>query len=524
MTTAMIEGVLMGLSGRARRQEEADRIDDAKKKRQQDDEDRVYTMSERARVTTERERADKLRTDMGTASLPTTVDAAPVAMPIGSRDEPRAPEDVGIRAAGQTFTDPAAATKAAADYNTPAATALRESQVAGATGDPILARQIRTGAMQEQTSKYQLDAAERADIKAKFVAQVQPLSTFEQLEEFASRSGADGAGGAIKVKMVPSADGKSRVVNVILPDGTLKPTEKSFENTPKGFALAKAELEGMPAEKMLAHLHTEAVEARQAAAQKSTETYQQGMLKATQDKTAAGIENAHLRTALAQQKAAGANGGMTLADLKDGHKTVAATLNADWKTQIENETDQTKLKAIKVARESEIATVQRLYTGAMSAGFGLTPEQAIVAFRSGETATQSFKSKDGSGTVKVDGVMYGGRFIPMADNPGAAPGAKPAGEPAAPAAAKTPSPAPAKPASAAPAAPFVPDSNLEAQAQTEAEQMSDAKVNRMKFSPEVKDYLARKKAAGAAADAEANAAGMAARVAKQQALRTARGY
>ena len=121
---------------------------------------------------------------------------------------------------------------------------------------------------------------------------------------------------------------------------------------------------------------------------------------------------------------------MALADLKDGHKGIASTLNADWKTQIESETDPTKLKALKVARESEIATVQRLYTGAMTAGFGLTPEQAIVAFRSGETATQTFKSKSGDGTVKVDGILYGGRFIPLADNPGAATGAKPAGKPA----------------------------------------------------------------------------------------------
>jgi len=174
------------------------------------------------------------------------------------------------------------------------------------------------------------------------------------------------------------------------------------------------------------------------------------MLKATQDRTAANIEIAQIRADAAAQRRAGAGGagsgqpaGMTLADLKDGHKGIASTLNADWKTQIESETDPTKLKALKVARESEIATVQRLYTGAMTAGFGLTPEQAIVAFRSGETATQTFKSKGGDGTVKVDGILYGGRFIPLADNPGAATGTKPAGKQAsAPAASATTSNAP----------------------------------------------------------------------------------
>lgn len=432
----MIEGVLMGLGGRARRQEEEDRITDAKKKRRQDDEDRANAREDRAFTMSERARAVKMRGDMGAVAAPAVVDAAPTPMPIGIRDEVRAPEDTGTRVNGKTFTSQADVQAATAAYDTPQAVTARMADVSMRNGDPLGAQTLRTGAMQEQASKYTLDAAERADIKAKFVAKVQPLGTFEQLEEFVSRSGADGMGGAIKVKMVLSPDGKSRVVHVIAPDGTLKPTEKSFENSPKGFALAKAELEGMPAEKMLAHLHTEAVEARAVKKQSDDAAHQQGMLKATQDKTAASIEIATMRADMAAQgraaKLAGAGGaGMTLADLKDGHKTVASTLNADWKTQIEAETDPVKLKAIKVARESEIATVQRLYTGAMSAGFGLTPEQAIVAFRSGETATQSFKSKDGSGTVKVEGVMYGGRFIPMADNPGAAPGAKPAGEPAA---------------------------------------------------------------------------------------------
>ena len=122
--------------------------------------------------------------------------------------------------------------------------------------------------------------------------------------------------------------------------------------------------------------------------------------------------------------------GMTFADLKDGHKGIASTLNADYKTQIDSTTDPVALKAIKTARENEIATAQRLYTGAMQSGFALTPEQAIVAFRSGEVGTQTYKKKDGSGTATVNGVMYGGRFIPLADNPGAMPGSaekKPAG-------------------------------------------------------------------------------------------------
>ena len=333
-------------------------------------------------------------------------------MPIGSRDEPRAPEDVGIRAAGQTFTDRAAADKAAADYNTPQATAARQAQVAAAAGDPHLAQQLRTGSMQEQVAKLQLSAGERAELKAKFAEQINPLADFGQLGEFMSASAADGQGGKLKMQFVPAADGKTVALNMVNPDGSLKPTARTFDNDGKGLALAKAQLNGMPPEKMLEHFHREAVEARAAAAQQSTEKYQAGMLKNAQDKTASQIENAGLRTQLAMQgaaaKAAGASGqgGMTLADLKDGHKGIASTLNADWKGQIDSTTDPVALKAIKVARENEIATVQRLYTGAMSAGFGLTPEQAIVAFRSGTMGEQAFGTKDGK-TVMSFGVMGG---------------------------------------------------------------------------------------------------------------------
>lgn len=439
MSARGLAALVVGLGGGYLKGKDRQRREDI------EDEDRAYLMEQRARQKAENARTDQLRTDMGNASMPTTVEAAPVAMPIGSRDEPRAPEDVGIRAAGQTFTDRAAADKAAADYNTPQATAARQAQVAAAAGDPHLAQQLRTGSMQEQVAKLQLSAGERAELKAKFAEQINPLADFGQLGEFMSASAADGQGGKLKMQFVPAADGKTVALNMVNPDGSLKPTARTFDNDGKGLALAKAQLNGMPPEKMLEHFHREAVEARAAAAQQSTEKYQAGMLKNAQDKTASQIENAGLRAQLAKAAGASGQGGMTLADLKDGHKGIASTLNADWKGQIDSTTDPVALKAIKVARENEIATVQRLYTGAMSAGFGLTPEQAIVAFRSGTVGTQSFKDKGGN-TVSVEGVQYGGRFIPLADNPGAA---------GAPAAAPKPGPAaaPAAPAAQGAAAP-----------------------------------------------------------------------
>lgn len=435
--SALVRALGAAAGGVSKGMDEAEAAADRKRKRQREDEDHAYTMSQRARQTAENERTDKLRTDMGAASMPTTVEAAPVAMPIGSRDEPRAPEDVGIRTAGQTFTDPAAAAQAAADYNTPQATAARQAQVAAAAGDPAQAQQLRTGAMQEQAAKLQLSAGERAEVEARFNADLQAkVSSWETLGKFMSDSAGDGKGGAIKYAMAPSPDGKMMALHRVGEDGALTPTGQAFPNTSDGLALAKGELSKLSPDKMLAHLHQKAVEARQAAQQQSTEAYQTGMLGVAQANQKATEKYHSGMLSVAQSKAAAGAGGMTLADLKDGHKGIASTLNADWKAQIDATTDPADLKAIKVARENEIATVQRLYTGAMSAGFGLTPEQAIVAFRSGTVGTQAFTTKDGK-TVSVEGVQYGGRFIPLADNPGAAAAPK-KGAAAAPAGASGP--------------------------------------------------------------------------------------
>lgn len=424
---SMIEGVLAGMSMRTKQKTDAEDREALLKKRKEEDEDRAFTMSERTR-------AVQMRTDMGRAAetvapvevkqdRPDTMDNRDVGQ-AGEAPLPTAGYDV----AGKRFADRTAAGAAAAQQNTPQAVTARMSDVAMRNGEPLKAQQLRTGAMQEQTAQFQLNDAMRADLDAKFNADLQAnVRDWDSLDKFVSDSAGDGHGGQIKIKTVVSADGKTRTVNVVGPDGKLTPTEKVIPNTPDGLALAIAELARMPPEKKLQHLHQKAMLARQVASDANTAEYHKGMLKAAQDRTAANIEIAQIRAdaATARRAAAGAaagSGGMTLADLKDGHKGIAATLNSDWKTQIETETDPAKLKALKVARESEIATVQRLYTGAMQAGFGLTPEQAIVAFRSGETAKQSFKSKGGDGTVTVEGILYAGRFIPLADNPGAAPG------------------------------------------------------------------------------------------------------
>lgn len=150
-----IDGVLAGL--KMRRDEGRQALDD---KERADDlaakqEERAYQRSERARMI-------KQRDDTAAAAAPTTVEAAPVAMPIGSRDEPGAPEDVGIRAAGQTFTSRADADKAAAAYNAEPAVAQRVANVARMGGDYAGSQQVMNLSRQGRTADLNLKTAEEA--------------------------------------------------------------------------------------------------------------------------------------------------------------------------------------------------------------------------------------------------------------------------------------------------------------------------------------------------------------------------
>lgn len=279
---SMIEGVLAGMAQRTKQQTDAEDRADLKKKRQQEDEDRAFTMSER-------QRAIQMRQDMGNAAAtvapvevkadkPDTMDNIDVGQP-GEAPLPTAGYDV----AGKRFTDRTQAATAAAEQNTPQAVTARMADVAMRNGEPLKAQQLRTGAMEEQSAKYKLNDAMRADIDAKFNADLQAnVTDWDSLDKFVSDSAGDGRGGQIKVKSIVSPDGKTRVVNVVGPDGSLHPTEKVIPNTTDGLALAIGELARMPPDKKLAHLHQKAMLARQEAVDASTIRYHEGMLGVAQ--------------------------------------------------------------------------------------------------------------------------------------------------------------------------------------------------------------------------------------------------
>lgn len=330
-----------------------------------------------------------------------------------------------------------------------------------AAGRPVEAMDLRTKSRADKLGQLQLDEAQRTHLNRTYDDELDKKATsFDALAQFISDSNGDGQGGAMKVRAVPTADGKKITLNRIGPDGTLTPTEYTFDNTQGGLASAKALLSRSVTPQMkLAHLYQQAQAAEQARHNQATES--------TAARNAATAEAAQRATAAYHARMAGVAEGkvgataqqpgqLTLADLKDGHKAIASTLNADYKSQIDGAASPQDADPIKRTREAEIADVQRLYTGAMMAGMPLTPEQAIAAFRAGRRGMR--KVPDSEGNVHaIEGMQVGDRFIPFAGQPGVTisngPGGEANGQWDVPGRSTAPAPAPAAPAPRAAMAP-----------------------------------------------------------------------
>ena len=448
---------------------------DKRRRQALEDEDRAARKEERDFQKAERERVVATRNRLGDAAAPVTMQSVLTKPDTADNRDVGTPGteliDTGARRVGQQTFSPdqqEQAQAALAEANKPGAAALRMADVLARSGDPVAAQNLRTGARQEKLGELQLDEAQRNALNRQFDDALNAsVNSWTDLPTFVNDSKHDGQGGNLKIQAQPTADGKKMQILKLNADGSTTPTSLTFSNDATGLMQAKAFIsKGLSASDKLQHLHQQATIDRADAAQRETVRHNQRMEGIAADRTAANIEIAGMRaTAAAQARAAKAGDGtLTMADLKDGHKAIAATLNADYKTQIDSEVDPAKTKAIKTARETETAMVQRLFTGAAQAGIAMTPEQAIAAFRTGEVGKQSFKTTDGK-TQQVDVIRVNGRIIPLMDEPGfaaaaaaKAPAASPAATPAAGpsmqsvAGAPAPAPAPAR-APAAPAGP-----------------------------------------------------------------------
>lgn len=143
-----------------------------------------------------------------------------------------------------------------------------------AAGRPNEAMDLRTKSRADKLGQMQLDEAQRTHLNRTYDDELDKKATsFDALAQFISDSNGDGQGGAMKVRAVPTADGKKITLNRIGPDGTLTPTEYTFDNTQGGLASAKALLSRSVTPQMkLAHLYQQAQAAEQARHNQATES------------------------------------------------------------------------------------------------------------------------------------------------------------------------------------------------------------------------------------------------------------
>lgn len=380
------------------------------------EEDRAYMRQQRERQQKLQGEEDAYRVSMRDAAKPAAVE--PVDIPAEGPVEPGAapPMKQGYKVNGNLVGNETERDKAVSAYDSPVATMRRQAGVATASGKPKEAVELQSSANSWE-----------ADQGLKEAGQLLMQGGWKSVPQIYARYN-DGISAQIE------EDGKGGATVIGIDEKTGKEVNRqTYADLPQLFASVAGRFDP---KLWLADTAQRAKDAEGTRRWNAEQGVREKNADSSATLRAAQAEAAGARAEASMLRAKGsASGGLTLADLKDGHKTIASTLNGDYKTQIDNEPDPVKIKAIKTARESEVDAVQRVYTGAMSAGIPLTPEQAIAAFRTGEIGKQTFKTKDGS-TTTVDVLRVDGRLIPMSALPGVAAAApadssKPAGKDAA---------------------------------------------------------------------------------------------
>lgn len=221
-----------------------------KRERQRDDEDRAEVLEKRKFERSERERTLAARDAVAQAYTPVNVTQEQLPGPT-MPEEPALP--TLPKAGDKFFSTPGEATDAAAKANDPMAQADRASKALLGMGDVAGAQAIRGSARKEKLDGLQLDEAQRKALSQAFDDSLQPLATHDAIAEMVSGSN---LGGALQLKAVPSADGKSVEYHVVGADGSTKPSGYSFENSTKGLLEAKAAMSKLtPVTQKLEYLH-----------------------------------------------------------------------------------------------------------------------------------------------------------------------------------------------------------------------------------------------------------------------------
>jgi hypothetical protein len=241
----MIPLAMTLMAAGAYKQHKRDKLD-----AQRDQEDRDELMAERKQKRADRERTTAAREAVANAYAPVETSQEQLAGPT-MPDEPAMP--VAAKAGTKFYGTMGEASDAAAAANDPMAQADRASRALLAMGEVAPAQAIRTSARQEKLGGLQLDEAQRKMLAQAFDDSLQPLATHDAIAETISSSN---LGGALKVKAVPGADGKTVEYHVVEADGSTKPSGYSFENSPRGLLEAKAAMSKLtPVSQKLEYLH-----------------------------------------------------------------------------------------------------------------------------------------------------------------------------------------------------------------------------------------------------------------------------
>lgn len=320
------------------RDDEQDQID-REAKRSAFKEDRDWTRSERARMTAENQRQDKVRTAAETAALPVQPQTAMIGASGGEDEEgnPLAPNPTAAWKSvdGQVVRDPAQVGAAVQAANTPQATTERVARARMGAGDVVGAQALRVGGRHEQVADMQLTEVMRTTANKKFDEMLGGMSDFDTFASFISN--AEGSASGIKLQAQRSADGKKVTLVRVNPDGSTQATAQTFDNTARGLETAKASFsKAIGPHDKITWMHQQAMEAQAAAQLAETSRHNKA------DETNKGEANA-LRLQIAQMR--GGAGGQQQAP----EATIDGTF--DRKTATDVAKDMVKKEA-----ENEAAT------------------------------------------------------------------------------------------------------------------------------------------------------------------------
>lgn len=263
---------------------------EAKRKREMQDEDRAWTRKNRERQEEQWRRDDAKwqreeaeRASMESAAKP--VEAKPELLP-----DQQGPQTYSV--AGKTIADPVQADKAVADANSVHGTLRR---MGAAATNPMTRLQMEERARAAEAQDILRNQLIAKDVERRFGDDIK--SAFQSWEgglQFMNDSKADGQGGAMKFAMKRD-QGKVRIYRVG-PDGTALDDGAEFEDSPNGRAIASFILNKYTSEKDKIKHYAEEKKAKQEeenrvrddkraeARDKADAEYRAGMLRAAQAK------------------------------------------------------------------------------------------------------------------------------------------------------------------------------------------------------------------------------------------------